>query len=63
MDFRSGVKIDRPFLAALSEYYAFPALEIYIVPVQPDKFTHTHTGGSQKVDDGQIPQRIAVIPH
>ena len=63
VDFGSGIEIDDPFLVALAEYDAFPFLEIDVLPVQQHQFAHAHACRGQHVDNCQIAEISAAVPH
>ena len=54
MNLRPGIEIDDAFLVALAEDDTFTLVEVDVLTVELHKLTHTHTGGSQQVDDGEI---------
>ena len=61
MDFSLCIKIDDAVLIALAVYDALPIDGVDGVPVQRDKFAHTHARGAQQVDQGKVSGRPTVI--
>ena len=63
MDFRSGIEVYQTLFVSFAEHHALPLIEVNVIAVECHQFSDTHARGCQQVDDRQIPQGIAIIPH
>ena len=63
VDLGAGVEIGLALLAALAEHDALAIVEVDVGSVQMHQLAHTHAGGGQQIDDGQVAQGLAAVAH
>ena len=61
MDFCTSIEIDHTLFIAFSKNNTLAFIEVDILPIEFDQFTHTHTGRGKQIYDCKVSNIFTVV--